>query len=221
VLKDMFRSKLRTTTAFALLAVIGAGVALWNSSRPAATAAGPVASKKDDAPPAADAGKSVDARKPDPLPAPKGDDAAARWAPPRPVGLWERHFGPCDVTLRIDEDRAHGVFVFPVEQGRAGKITVVVDADYSINKEGVMYGVITGVDLPDLPAEGKDLEEAAQVMALGIDQPFAIRYRVDDNVLTIRDIKCMTSPKENGGKDELMILLGRYKRKQGGDKEAP
>jgi RNA polymerase sigma factor (sigma-70 family) len=219
VLKDMFRSKLRTTTALALLAVIGAGVALWNSSRPAATAAGPVASKKDDAPPAADAGKSVDARKPDPLPAPKGDDAAARWAPPRPVGQWERRFGPCDITLRIDEDRLHGVIVVAADKGAVE--TVAIDADYSVNKEGTMYGVVTGVDYPDMRFEGNEVQKAAEAMTLAVDQPFAVRYRVDDNVLTIRDVKFMTGAKDADGLKELAVLLGRYKRKQGGDKEAP
>jgi RNA polymerase sigma factor (sigma-70 family) len=188
VLRAMFLTKVKAVSTVLALVALGACVALW-ASRPATAEAN--GGRKDE--PSRSASRAVD----EPTP------------PPRAKGLlgdWERHVGPCHITLHVEADRLHGTFT---EQGKGETLTVAIDADYSTNKEGLLYGVVTGVELPG------DGEEEADATVEFVDQPFSVRVRIDDNVLTVKDLKFMGGPKDKGDKD-ILLLQGRYKRKSAG-----
>jgi hypothetical protein len=66
--------------------------------------------------------------------------------------------------------------------------TVTADADYTLNRESVVYGLITGVELTGLPRDA-GLDEIGLVVSGVSDLPFAFRIRVDDDAVTIKDLK--------------------------------
>ncbi len=50
-----------------------------------------------------------------------------------------------------------------------------------------------------------------------LDQPFSFRFRLDDNVLTIKDVRFglpkQAAQQPAGQYDEALILMGRWKKK--------
>jgi RNA polymerase sigma factor (sigma-70 family) len=149
--------------------------------------------------------------------------AASRVTAPRPVGNWERTFGPLQVSLRVKAERLTGTVDVAVEKQR---ISFVFDADYSVTRDGVLYGIITGLDIRGA-WQGADLQEAGNIQVLitqMIDQPFSIRYRVDDGILTVKDVKFGTIGLKDGKNDleeVKMMAVGRYKQAGTGGKERP
>jgi RNA polymerase sigma factor (sigma-70 family) len=148
---------------------------------------------------------------------------AGRVTAQRPVGNWERTFGPLQVNLRVKAERLTGTVDVAVEKQR---ISFVFDADYSVTRDGVLYGVITGMDIQGA-GQGTDLQEAGRIQVLItqlIDTPFSIRYRVDDGILTVKDVKFGTIGLKDE-KDDLaevkMMAVGRYKQAGTGGKERP
>jgi RNA polymerase sigma factor (sigma-70 family) len=147
---------------------------------------------------------------------------AFRGALPRPVGNWERTFGPLQVSLRVKADRLSGAVDMAVDKG--ARVGFVFDADYSVTRDGVLYGIITGIDVQGGPAgDFKEMGEFQVALSRLVDQPFSIRYRVDDGVLTVKDVK-FGSLGLKGEKDELdelkIMAVGRYKQ-SGAGKERP
>ena len=130
----------------------------------------------------------------------------------RPLGSWEKNIGQCHFTLTIDADRIHGTYT---EADEGNKFSFVVDADYSVTKDSVLYGVITGVDVPVEGTEKESAEASLEATAY-LDSPFSFRYRVDGDVLTVKDVKCCNSASKDKdvAKDVAPeILLGRWKKK--------
>jgi RNA polymerase sigma factor (sigma-70 family) len=135
----------------------------------------------------------------------RGKVAGREHEPPRPVGEWERTVGRDRVTLRIQADHLSGTCTI----GEGGeRFTLRARADYSVTKDSDLFGVFTDIEAPDDEEDGLEAEEY-------LEQPFSFRYRVDDDVLVIKDIKFAGMDLEDkGNKDDvLLILQGRYKRK--------
>jgi hypothetical protein len=196
VMRSMFLTKMKWPVGMVIVgALVGAGVGLWNYHPALADA---VERKKDDPPrPAAKEADEAQA-------AAKAQPAA------RPLGTWERDVGPNHITLRIEADRLYGTATLMVDKDK--KLTLSMDADYSVTADGILYGVITGVDVPDVPNDSADVVELAAVLP---DQPFSVRFRVDRGSLTIKDLRCLdigvnTDKKALG---DLLFVMGRYKRK--------
>jgi hypothetical protein len=192
----MFLNKVKVVLLVALvLAVLGAGFGLWN--RPAATA-DPVERRREEV---AQSGKKTGE---EPVPAARA--TAVLQEVPRPIGNWERDVGPSHITLRIEGDHLYGTMT-TVDPQKGGRLTIHLDGDYSVTRDSLLYGVITGVDTP----EGITDENVAD---LGIysDQPFSLRYRLDGNTLTLKDLKLGICTKEGDMKD-VRSILGRYKKK--------
>ena len=168
-------------------ALVGGGVGLW--FRQPAAAEPPVRTRDVEAVPAARAAES-----------------------PRPVGTWEREFGSVHMTMRIEADRIYGTCNLPGENGR--KIDILADADYSITKDGVLYGVLTGVDFQGSAWKegGNDVKQEFEMMRLLNDMPFSFRYRLDGDALTIKDVK-FGDPNKPENEDTTAVLLGRWKKK--------
>ena len=205
-LKAMFVKKLKWAAAvLAAAALVGGGVGLW-FRQPAA--AEPPARTRAPEPPA----------KPVEEPA----EEAVEVRPP--VGVWEKEVGAIHMTLRIkDNHRVYGSCSGVIDDGK--KFDFSINADYSVTPDHVLYGVITDVGLPtDEGAQGsaKELDDqlktSLEMMQLLDDQPFSLRYRLDDNVLTIKDVR-FGDPKEKGD-NEIALLLGRWKKKADSGRDA-
>jgi hypothetical protein len=116
------------------------------------------------------------------VPAGSGTDLVVR----RPLGSFTREvpqYGKA--TLTFTENRLHVVANIHVEKA---SVTLAADADYSINRESVVYGVITGIELTAPGAGGEAIELAAMTGLLN-DMPFAFRVRVEDDAITMKDLK--------------------------------
>ncbi|HUR53781.1 MAG TPA: hypothetical protein VMZ71_06600, partial [Gemmataceae bacterium] len=120
----------------------------------------------------------------------------------RPVGTWTREVADADATHRVtakfEDDRL--TIRFTQTDGKE-TVETVLDADYSITRDSVVFGVVTGFDTTATAgANAANRDELT-------DQPFSFRFRVDNGVLTVKDIR-MPGVKENSGVAEL--LLGRF-----------
>ncbi|AWM35796.1 ECF RNA polymerase sigma factor SigW [Gemmata obscuriglobus] len=106
----------------------------------------------------------------------------------RPLGSYTRELKPFGhVTLTFTEDRLH-VQADGSSEGHA--LTVSADADFCVNRESTVYGVITGVDFGVTgPEADKSRFALAPISAVATDLPFSFRVRVEDDAITIKDIK--------------------------------
>jgi hypothetical protein len=189
VLRAMFLTKVRLVVVLLLAtAVLGVGVGLWLARPEAALGA-------DRRQEAARATPRAEELKP---PAREG-------LPARPVGRWERTMGNVQILLVVEGDRLRGTYT---ETDKGAKVTMTLEADYSVTKDHVLFGVITGVEMPAEPNQQQNGDGEAELL----DQPFSVRYRVDDDTLTIKDVKVMGSDSRNDKGKEFRIVCGRYKR---------
>ena len=195
-LKAMLMKKLKWAAAFlTAAALVGSGVGLW--FRQTAVAEPPIRTRYEE-------------------PAKAVDEPRAARVPesPRPIGTWEREVGPIHMTMRIEADHIYGA-CSGVE--KEGKFEFALDADYSVTRDNLLYGVITGVDVDgNVRGDGGDgWKEALYTQLFLNDQPFSLRYRLDDNVLTIKAVK-FGDIKETNAQDkdnQSLFLLGRWKKK--------
>jgi hypothetical protein len=102
------------------------------------------------------------------LGAARGQEPAAR-----PVGKWERRVGKNQVTVVVEDNRLHVTLT--------GEKSCTLHADYGMTRDQIVYGVVTSVECTD-----EDAGEAEKEM---LDAPFSCRFRVDEGVLIIRDVK--------------------------------
>lgn len=110
--------------------------------------------------------------------------ADAKFTVTKPVGTWVRDVqlkgGAVRVRLTIADDR----LTLKAElTGGMKTATVQFDADYAINKESCLFGVLDTFST-DLPLEG----EAGKALALS-GQPFAVRFRADEKSLSVKEFK--------------------------------
>lgn len=127
-----------------------------------------------------------------------GNDLIVR----RPHGSFTREvpaYGKATITFT--ENRIHVVANVRIEKAT---FTVTADADYTLNRESMVYGIITGVDVSG-PLEGDDLAEIALIAGTASDMPFAFRIRVEDDAIAIKDIKFGPF----GSPPLLAVLLGK------------
>jgi RNA polymerase sigma factor (sigma-70 family) len=194
-IRDMVMNRIRNGLLVGLtLAVVGLGLGLW-ATRPVTA-------------------EQVERRREEPRQAAPVDSPAARdevRAPeaPRPIGVWERTVPTREgtsvtLTIRID---AHRVTLTQTTTGGGQTMKATLEGDYSVSRDYVLYGFVTAVDV----AEGVDVGEASKMQAQILDQPFAVRYRLDASSLTLRDIK--VGGFNDNERDSLQVLAGRYKKK--------
>ena len=110
-----------------------------------------------------------------------GNDLVVR----RPLGSFTREVAPYGkATLTFTESRLHVHATVSVEKI---SVTADLDADYSVNRESVVYGIITGADVTSPGAEAAFA--VAPLAAVATDLPFCFRVRVEDDAITIKDLK--------------------------------
>jgi hypothetical protein len=89
-----------------------------------------------------------------------------------------------------------------------------LDADYSVIKDSVLYGVVTGAEAEGTGEEGDEVaREATSFAERIIDYPFSFRYRVDGNAFWIKDTQFGGIDAAIKGKGELATLQGRGMKK--------
>lgn len=148
---------------------------------------------------------------------PVAADKAEPPRPERPLGTWEQVHDDHTITLTIKGDRLQ--LTVTGKDGKAGKPLWLLDADYSVTKDSILYGIVTGVEVerkavargpgegpggvrppgarptrPGAPGGGEgpsEGEAGADLLRvdLGVDDVFRFRFRVDDDVLTIKTIR--------------------------------
>lgn len=104
----------------------------------------------------------------------------------KPVGTWARDVNMgeanCRFTLKFTDSRL--TLHIDVVSDRV-MFNGRVDVDYSINKESVLFGVIDSCDVKSEKLEADALKQFAKFSG----QPFAVRFRVEDDGLTVKDFK--------------------------------
>ena len=145
-------------------------------SRPAAKPT-PRPDEDEDRAPAAEP-----AAKPDAPPAGPGTELLVR----RPRGSFTREVPPYGrATLTFTEDRLQIVASISIDKLA---LTVTADADYTMNRESMVYGIITGVDVGS-PLAGDEAAEVAVMAGAVNDLPIAFRVRVEDDSIVVKDLK--------------------------------
>jgi hypothetical protein len=147
-------------------------------------------------------------RLPEPVRAPEPARPTGRtYTVSHPAGSFVREFADGErFAVRFDADR---LYVEATFGDKAKPATLSLDADYAMNKEGVVFGVVTGAEY-----DGPQLPEAKYWTGL-VGEPFAIRVRADDGAVTVKDIRVGEVRSQPGhGPDDLNRLLsgimGRY-----------
>ena len=130
----------------------------------------------------------------------------------KPLGTWVRDAGPLTVRLTFADDRLTGEATLDHEGER---VTVSFDADYAVNREGLLYGVVTGVDADDL--------EGAAFAQMFAGHSFSLRCRCDGDVLSVREVKfCGSGLKEDDEVTQLALgAAGRYRKDDGKPRPKP
>lgn len=88
----------------------------------------------------------------------------------KPLGTWVKDLGDAKVTFQLKADALHCIIA-------GGGITLTIDADYGVAKDGVIFGRISRVD-----RQGTDVGPT-------VGELFSFKYAVKKDVMTISDLK--------------------------------
>jgi hypothetical protein len=141
-----------------------------------------------------------------------------------PLGTWERNAGLAHITLTCTPERLEGVIVLKLKEEKTRRLTVDFRADYGVTRDSMLYGVVTcaGIATKAELNDEERLEVQTVLESAMVDQPFSMRFRMDDDILMLKDVRFHLKPlgEGEGLKDietELVTLApGRYTRKAGG-----
>lgn len=138
---------------------------------------------------------------------PPAKPAGKTYTVAHPAGSFVREFADGErFAVRFEDDRLY----FEASFGdKAKPMTVSLDADYAMNKEGVVFGVVTGFD-----SEGPDETLFGGLNTHWLGEPFALRLRSDDGAVSIKDVR-FGGVRLQPGQDEfatrvLTAVAGRY-----------
>ena len=146
-------------------------------SAPAGTGLGATAGKDTPAQNVVEPSKAND------VPAGSGNDLIVR----RPLGSFTRELPAYGkVTATFTENRIHVLATIRIEKAT---FTLTADADYTLNRESMVYGIITGIDLSGGGFSEEEAATVASCLTAVNDTPFSFRIRVEDDAIMIKDIK--------------------------------
>ncbi|MDB5309555.1 MAG: sigW 3 [Gemmataceae bacterium] len=226
VVRTMIGTKLKAAVGIGFLAVALLGLGLGRLTVGTADAAGPgdkklpptsaLAAVAPAAPEAKEKAAPADADRVEAPPAAPGNDLVVR----RPLGSYTREVaGYGKATLTFTENRLHLVATVRIDKV---SFTVSADADYTMNRESMVYGIITGADVSG-PFDADEGAEIALIAGAATDMPFAFRVRADEDAITIKDIKfgpfgspLLAEVFGGKGEDKQLLLItsiigGKYK----------
>ncbi len=209
VVQVMILNKVKWVAGILLLTVTltGVGIGRWSATtataepgdKPKIKAVASEFIAAGEAKPGPDAKPTADDEK---KPTPKTKEFAVT----RPIGTWVREAPGSRTILVIGEDRVSATFEKNIDNTR---FSGTFEADYSLNKESVIFGVVSSDDSHvDTPP---DVNVRVKSMTL-IGEPFAIRFRVDGDTLTLKDLKGLDTPRDRelNNSDNPHFLMGRY-----------
>lgn len=128
------------------------------------------------------------------------------------AGTWCRDLGDAVITARFTGDE----MVVGMTQNADGvTVQVTITADYALTKEGLIHGVVTGIDLNaksglaigDSPSSQEIAESGAELQKL-VDCPFSFRVKLTSAGIMVSNIKIAA---EGMGKEELALACGLFK----------
>lgn len=93
-------------------------------------------------------------------------------------GTWCRDAGPVHVSVKFKEGRLTATGFYDAGED---SVKVTIDADYAAGPDGAVFGQITGLDA------GPGCLAAPLQTFTG--QPFAFRTRIEDDVISVADVK--------------------------------
>jgi hypothetical protein len=129
--------------------------------------------------------------------------------PDIPVGEWHRELGPISQCLTVTPGTFRACTAY--NENDVGYL-VELSADYSVNDEGLVYGVLTGFRIErhgDGETKLDDLIQISKLQETLLDQPFCLRWRVNGDGLLIKDVKFAGSGLE-GEVEEFAELANFY-----------
>lgn len=131
-------------------------------------------------------------------------------SPALPDLVFVRDFQPYKLTFRFEGNRLLASFQGTVEDGK--QVECRIAADYHLTKDSVLYGVITSAELVGSPVDPEERLEADRLIHQLFDQPFALRYRLDEGMLTVKDFKIAPIQEPSEFAQVLMpFILGTYR----------
>ena len=134
--------------------------------------------------------------------------AEGKFVVTKPVGTWVRDVQMKEASVRIllaiTDDRLD-VTLESVDGEKSNKVRVT--ADYAINKESCLFGVLDSVECDDTEADF--MLKATKTWGA----PFSIRFRQDDGSLFLKDPMGFSADGGSGSLvdgSKMLILCGRY-----------
>ncbi len=213
VVQVMILNKVKWVAGILLLTVTltGVGIGRWSATtataepgdKPKIKAVANEFIAAGEAKPGPDAKPNADDEK---KPTPKTKEFAVT----RPIGTWVREVTGSRVVLVIGEDHVSGAIEMNIDNTRSSG---TFEADYSLNKESVIFGVLSSVDA------GEGLPDNSAIEAEEfVGEPFAIRFRVDGESLTLKNLAGFGINPRNlnqNTSNELRFLIGSYRKADG------
>lgn len=145
-------------------------------------------------------------------------------ATPNPlIGTWHRKIGRCAAVITFTHDEMKMCLTRTEDEQ---KLVVTVTAQYTLTKEGLVYGAITGADLED--PEGRkmgkddldgDLDEIVLLLQSLADHPFSFRAKMTSAGLMVSNVK--VAPPEEIDPEDFALLGGLYKQAKNGSLSCP
>ena len=211
VVQVMILNKVKWVAGILLLTVTltGVGIGRWSATtataepgdKPKIKAVANEFIAAGEAKPGPDAKPNADDEK---KPTPKTKEFAVT----RPIGTWVREAPGSRVVLVIGEDHVQYTHESLYENVRNH---FTFEADYSLNKESVIFGVVSSQE--DTHADASADKHVLFKTANLAGEPFAIRCRVDGDTMTLKDLKGLDTPSDRqlNNSDNPHFLMGRYR----------
>ena len=138
------------------------------------------------------------------------------------VGTWYRDTGVGVVAATFTHDELK---LCLTQREGANTVTFTVTAHYTLTKDGLVFGAVTGADV-DAKSDGKggggvgiELAEMSLVMQELADRPFSFRTKATSAGLMVSQLKAASGEQFRG--QELAVLGGLYKSAKDGKVPAP
>ncbi len=97
-----------------------------------------------------------------------------------------RDVKPYRISFKFEGNRLWATFQGEIDGMQA---ECRIAADYHLTKDSMLYGIITSAEFVSTAESLEDQMEADKLVKQLFDQPFALRYRLDEDTLTVKDFK--------------------------------
>ncbi len=127
-----------------------------------------------------------------------------------PARLWVREIGLFKISLKFAGNRI--LAGIQCRNDKENNVEYRMAADYHLTKDSMLYGIITSAEILSLAKDPEERMEAEALARLFFDQPFAVRFRLDEETLTIKDFKLgQIGDDGNAAKDLAAFAIGCYR----------